>query len=954
MKTSISVDDNKDNSPRNTEPNSNIENKIQNKKIDDNINKKESKHELNKKKKSLREHYSKKNKNNKLAKKQKTLTNLENKEKMKPLKRKENQILFDNVNYQKYNITVYDNKDKDKENYKKEINIKSIIKPKKSETKNINHNQTKKQTKIKEKNKISKKNTNNNKPVKNKELENNDKNIGTTKNKNVKDVDINLNKKEGNNKNVKNQIEAEININKKEGINKNINNEKEAEKNLIKKEGNNKNIINKKDVEINLNKNEGNNKNINNEKEIKQKDNGNINKDINNNKDNKNKKSIEEKTEIQNFAKNIIIKRDLSNSNNNSIYISKNRSCKSNTNVIQNAQNNNTIFISSYCGTKKNNNIISNVCSRKNSQDLFSTRIKLNNQNNDIIQENNTAKKNISTNIIHNIYKTDIKNIKSDNKRIIHIYQNKINNYELSILNQKNNSNNIKKNLNNNFSNNNNKNINNNIKNDSLIHSKNNHININVETKQKGETNLKKATINNVTKNNSIQNYSNMKLKNKEINKKTDKTETNSNNIQYKINKVNRQNRSLINNRVNKNKQKIINIKLSHNNNSTQKILNKNKIIQETFNNNNYINNHFNKNNFSKYLQNNKKPTKIIIQNVVIENNATNNNIFFSNNIIAPNNYLINSIKEPIVPINNNKNDTLMKTQKIKNATEIHKNVIIPLTEDKFFANNINNLNLTSRKPEINSTIKLDAMNQTQTMNNTMTSIKNIKQYPFNRSNSDTLVNQAEKIIYTDRKNSSTLVEMNDSMREQRINALNARSKSLLSGRPKAKCPICDKMIETHLLQIHINAHPSKIFNWLYLGTFENACDNEELRRINIKYILNCAIECKNKNIPKDIQELHLKIRDNIDFDIMPFIKQSNEYINKVRLAGGIILIHCKLGISRSAALVIAYLIKYYGFDFDSALKFIKNQRVRINPNIGFVEQLKEYEKTVKNKNKKK
>ena len=118
--------------------------------------------------------------------------------------------------------------------------------------------------------------------------------------------------------------------------------------------------------------------------------------------------------------------------------------------------------------------------------------------------------------------------------------------------------------------------------------------------------------------------------------------------------------------------------------------------------------------------------------------------------------------------------------------------------------------------------------------------------------------------------------------------------------------------------------------------------------------MLNCAIECKNKTLPRDIQELHLKIRDDKNFDIIPFFQQANDFINQARLAGGNILIHCKLGISRSAAIAIAYLIKYYGFDFLSAMNFIKKQRDRINPNTGFVEQLKKYENIVRNNIKKK
>ena len=79
-----------------------------------------------------------------------------------------------------------------------------------------------------------------------------------------------------------------------------------------------------------------------------------------------------------------------------------------------------------------------------------------------------------------------------------------------------------------------------------------------------------------------------------------------------------------------------------------------------------------------------------------------------------------------------------------------------------------------------------------------------------------------------------------------------------------------------------------------------------------------------------------------------------DDFINQARLDGGKILIHCKLGISRSAAIIIAYLIKYYGLNFNSALKFIKKQRDRINPNKGFMEQLKKYENMVQTKIKRK
>ena len=59
-------------------------------------------------------------------------------------------------------------------------------------------------------------------------------------------------------------------------------------------------------------------------------------------------------------------------------------------------------------------------------------------------------------------------------------------------------------------------------------------------------------------------------------------------------------------------------------------------------------------------------------------------------------------------------------------------------------------------------------------------------------------------------------------------------------------------------------------------------------------------------------------------------------------------LVHCKLGISRSAAVVIAYLIKYYKLSTDEAVDFVKSKRTSIKPNDGFMRQLYTYEKMLK------
>jgi len=67
----------------------------------------------------------------------------------------------------------------------------------------------------------------------------------------------------------------------------------------------------------------------------------------------------------------------------------------------------------------------------------------------------------------------------------------------------------------------------------------------------------------------------------------------------------------------------------------------------------------------------------------------------------------------------------------------------------------------------------------------------------------------------------------------------------------------------------------------------------------------------------------------------------------QVRLAGGITLIHCVAGVSRSAALCIAYLVKYEQLSLLEAYNHVKGLRQIVRPNAGFFGQLVEFERRV-------
>ena len=318
------------------------------------------------------------------------------------------------------------------------------------------------------------------------------------------------------------------------------------------------------------------------------------------------------------------------------------------------------------------------------------------------------------------------------------------------------------------------------------------------------------------------------------------------------------------------------------------------------------------------------------------DNHKTNPKFKVKNNNIEENNDINQN------EVNNNENKitvNLKKDNDTKNDKENDSNI-----KSNENINEKSNENKNNDKDNINQDIK-DINTGKKINSNSDLKISNINLISP-EANIDTNSNSKEKEKESETKNNKA---------RNKLDIIKDPSKSLLSGGPKKECPQCHALIESHLYKIHVkNVHLSQILSWLYLGSFANACDLEELKRNNIKYILNCAVECKNENLPSDIKELHLKLVDEPEFDITKHFKQTNDFINKVRTAGGNLLVHCKVGLSRSPTVIIAYLIKYYEFTADSAINFIKRKRPQIIPNQGFIKQLYEYEKQFEKKFKKK
>lgn len=136
---------------------------------------------------------------------------------------------------------------------------------------------------------------------------------------------------------------------------------------------------------------------------------------------------------------------------------------------------------------------------------------------------------------------------------------------------------------------------------------------------------------------------------------------------------------------------------------------------------------------------------------------------------------------------------------------------------------------------------------------------------------------------------------------------------------------------------------PTEIFDHVFLGSEWNASNLEELQNSGVQYILNVTREIDNF-FPSLFEYHNIRVYDEEATDLLAYWNDTYKFITRAKKAGSKCLVHCKMGISRSAATVIAYAMKEYGWDLNKAFDYVKERRTVTKPNPSFMRQLEEYQ----------
>jgi protein-tyrosine phosphatase/predicted kinase len=137
---------------------------------------------------------------------------------------------------------------------------------------------------------------------------------------------------------------------------------------------------------------------------------------------------------------------------------------------------------------------------------------------------------------------------------------------------------------------------------------------------------------------------------------------------------------------------------------------------------------------------------------------------------------------------------------------------------------------------------------------------------------------------------------------------------------------LCDPQADMH-----------EVIPGLYFGNQKAADAAPDM----ISHVLTCRSTPERK-FPIRITWKGISFADSVQSNVLPFFDETYDFIDHTSEG---VLVHCREGVSRSATIVIAYLMKKFDLPMDVAYQYVKKRRPVAEPNDGFKKQLKTYEK---------
>ncbi|KAH7887238.1 protein-tyrosine phosphatase-like protein [Phlebopus sp. FC_14] len=123
----------------------------------------------------------------------------------------------------------------------------------------------------------------------------------------------------------------------------------------------------------------------------------------------------------------------------------------------------------------------------------------------------------------------------------------------------------------------------------------------------------------------------------------------------------------------------------------------------------------------------------------------------------------------------------------------------------------------------------------------------------------------------------------------------------------------------------------------LYIGNLSAALSQDVRKKFGITHVLTV---CTEHTFPPAPNSLIIPVQDSEYEDLLIHLPDACNFIQSALDQRGRVLVHCVMGISRSATVVSAYLMMLQRLSPSAALQFIRKRRPQVHPNYGFMKQL--------------
>lgn len=146
------------------------------------------------------------------------------------------------------------------------------------------------------------------------------------------------------------------------------------------------------------------------------------------------------------------------------------------------------------------------------------------------------------------------------------------------------------------------------------------------------------------------------------------------------------------------------------------------------------------------------------------------------------------------------------------------------------------------------------------------------------------------------------------------------------------------------------DAHLAEVIEGVFLGDRHAAAARAALRSRGITAIINAAaprdppdgdssVPCHFEASGEGVSYLQVAVRDVADAPIEAHFDACHAFINSALERGDAVLVHCEAGRSRSATIVLSYVMRTKAKSLSEALNCVKLRR-NVFPNAGFVRKL--------------